>query len=47
MRAGGNLIMHSADLTFFRGQLVKELDALRAALGDTRGRDGAAGDAVV
>ena len=32
--AGGNLIMHSADLHFFGSYLQKELSELRSALGD-------------
>ena len=35
-RAGGNLIMHCADITTFRRQLGPNLDALRSALGDAR-----------
>ncbi len=34
VRAGGNLIMHCADITTFRQQLGPNLDALRSALGD-------------
>jgi 4-hydroxy-2-oxoheptanedioate aldolase len=33
-RAGGNLIMHSAEITVFRQQLSSSLTALRSALGD-------------
>jgi 4-hydroxy-2-oxoheptanedioate aldolase len=35
-RAGGNLIMHGADITAFRQQLIPNLAALRSALGDAR-----------
>jgi 4-hydroxy-2-oxoheptanedioate aldolase len=35
-RAGGNLIMHSADITTFRQELAPNLAALRSALGDAR-----------
>jgi 2-keto-3-deoxy-L-rhamnonate aldolase RhmA len=35
-RSGANLIMHSADLSFFRQHLERDLDELRAALGDAR-----------
>ena len=35
-RAGGNLIMHSSDVSLFGGGLKRDLDALRTALGDTR-----------
>ena len=35
-RAGGNLIMHSSDLAFFRQQLAQDLDQIRAALDDER-----------
>jgi len=45
-KAGANLIMHSADLIFFRQQLARDLEALRSALGDSRGGDGGR-DAVV
>jgi 2-keto-3-deoxy-L-rhamnonate aldolase RhmA len=34
VQAGGNLIMHSAEITAFRQQLGPNLAALRAALGD-------------
>src|SRR5262249_34991777 len=35
-RAGGNLIMHGADITTYRQQLGPNLAALRSALGDAR-----------
>jgi 4-hydroxy-2-oxoheptanedioate aldolase len=35
-RSGANLIMHSADLTFFRQQVERDLTELRTALGDAR-----------
>jgi 4-hydroxy-2-oxoheptanedioate aldolase len=35
-RAGGNLIMHGAEITTFRQALVPNLAALRSALGDAR-----------
>jgi 2-keto-3-deoxy-L-rhamnonate aldolase RhmA len=46
-RAGANLIMHSADLIFFRQALARDLAALRAALGDAPGGEGRRGEAVV
>jgi 4-hydroxy-2-oxoheptanedioate aldolase len=35
-RAGGNLIMHSSDQAFLGQGLRRDMEALRAALGDTR-----------
>ncbi|MFN0198844.1 MAG: HpcH/HpaI aldolase family protein [Planctomycetaceae bacterium] len=35
-KAGGNLIMHSADLHLFEQQLTRELAEIRGALGDER-----------
>ena len=35
-QAGGNLIMHSADVTLFQRQLQAEIQELRAKLGDDR-----------
>jgi 4-hydroxy-2-oxoheptanedioate aldolase len=36
-RAGGNLIMHSSDVSFFGAGLKRELEEIREALGDSRG----------
>ncbi|MBM79501.1 MAG: aldolase [Planctomycetaceae bacterium] len=44
--AGGNLIMHSADLHFFGAHLKQELNELRIALGDDGGQDESEFDVV-
>ena len=45
-RAGGNLVMHSSDLAFFRQNLVKELNQIRAALDDERDNSQSSNDVV-
>lgn len=39
-RAGGNLLMHSSDLSLFAQGLKRDLQALRAELGDVAARSG-------
>lgn len=46
-RAGANLIMHSADITFVRQHLQRNLDEIRSALGDARLSTGDQGTAAV
>ena len=43
--AGGNLIMHSADITLFQKQLKADMNELRTKLGDDR--DTRTGDSVI
>lgn len=38
-RAGGNLVMHSSDVSLFGAGLKRELDEIREALGDSRRKD--------
>ncbi len=44
-KAGGNLIMHSADVTLFQKQLKADMNELRTKLGDDRGTG--TGDSVI
>ena len=44
-KAGGNLIMHSADVTLFQKQLKADMNELRMKLGDDR--EAGSGDSVI
>jgi 2-keto-3-deoxy-L-rhamnonate aldolase RhmA len=46
-QAGANLVIHSADITFIRHNLKRELDRIRTALGDEKHVTGERGSAIV
>lgn len=46
-QSGANLIIHSADITFIRNNLKRDLDRIRETLGDNPPSDDAGGSAIV